>query len=256
MTGDHGGSAVVGILHGGHVVNLVGAVVERAAELVSHRLLLALGTGDAGGGGVHGHVQNANGLVFSHIVLGGVVSHQLTGSVADVVGVDAEPGSQLVVVAVLQRIVAGNDQDTGSLALGDDSLGHGLVGDAGNDGIGIVRDGSIDLGHVLFCVTVAVQEVPSDLDAVLSALVVQSLLNGSGFVDEVGGLGLVDTINVQRSGGSGSFFDRSFGLDRSSGLRSLGFGGSFLCATGSQRQNHHQSQKQSGQLFHCVSSIF
>lgn len=85
-----------------------------------------------------------------------------------------------------QRIVAGNDQDTGSLALGDDSLGHGLVGDAGNDGIGVVRDGSIDLGHVLFCVTVAVQEVPSDLDAVLSALVVQSLLNGSGFVDEVG----------------------------------------------------------------------
>ena len=255
MTGDHGGSAVVGILHGGHVVNLVGAVVENTVQLIGHSLLFTLGTGDAGGGGVHGHVQNANGLVFGQVVLGGVVRHPLTGGVADVVGVNAEPGSQLVVVAVLQRIVAGNDDDTGSLALGDNGLGHGLVGDAGNDGVGIVRNGGVNLGHVLFCVTVAVQELPFDFDAVLGALVVQSLLNGGGFVDEVGGLGLVDTVNVQRSGGSGCFLGGSLGLDGGGGFSSLGFGGGFLCATGSQGQNHHQSQEQSNQLFHCVSSV-
>ena len=60
--------------------------------------------------------------------------------------------------------------------------------------------------------------LPVDFNAVLGALVVQSLLNGGGFIDEVGGLGLVDTVNVQRSGGSGCFLGGSLSLDGGGGF--------------------------------------
>ena len=186
------GSGLVGAV----IVRRVGAIGHRIAAHVGPGLALALGSRHAGGDGVHGHVQHGAGFVLEQVVVDGVLGHPLAGGIADVVGIDAEPGSDLVAVAVDQAVVAGHDQGAGLGALLNDRLGHGLIRNADEDGVRVVGDGGVYGGQALFGVAVGAEVVPLVGEAVLLRPGGDGRLDGSSFIDEVHGLGLVQTVEV------------------------------------------------------------
>ena len=193
---DRSGIGVGSGLVGAVIVCGVGAIGHGIAIDVGPGLTLALGARHAGGDGVHGHVQHGAGFVLEQVVVDGVLGHPLAGGIADVVGVDAEPGSDLVAVAVDQAVVAGHDQGAGLGALLNDCQRHGLIRHADEDGVRIVRDGGVHGGQALLSVAVGAEVMPLVGEAVLFGPGGDGRFDGSGLVDEVHGFRLVQAVEV------------------------------------------------------------
>ena len=236
MGGEHGVGGGVALVGGAVIVGLEDAGGVEVGAAGGKIVVLALGAGHARGHGVHGHNEKAALRIVDQVVLLGVVCQPVTVGLSDDVGVDAHPGGQLLAVAVLEGVVSGHDGQVGLIALVDDGLGHGLIGDTGHDALGLVGNGVVDGFQVLLRAHLGVHK---------DELVAPGFHGGLGsraLVDEPGLVaGLVDAVNhallgaVAALGGSGS-----------GGVGSLGLGGLALSGgvggTGGQAEQHERGQ--------------
>ena len=92
---------------------------------------LAFGARHAAGDGVRRHQHDAEALVVRQVVVLDVLSGPFADAGADVVSVNADPGSQLVAVFIFQRVVAGDHGDARFGELVNSGLAEVLIRDAG-----------------------------------------------------------------------------------------------------------------------------
>ena len=222
------------------------------------------------GESVLGTVDFLQFLEEGNVVLGSGIGHQglIGGDTFQPVGTDNGSGDsgrsqpQQVGIAfhlgnvglVHQLLDVGGTCDVGSQVFQQALIGQGLVAALEVDDVGIdftVHDGQRHSGSVAGCG--GLNELDVDVVALSSHLLVDGgaqLLNILFIGEDV----LADDLDGHGCIGRTDFADFDGVSSGSIGCGSLSLGGFGIAAAGSQGQNHDQSQQQSDQLFHCVSS--